>query len=370
MSELATMKDALVDAARDALESNDLAGAEKALSTRKQLMEVEKLERDRDSDRWKFWVTVLAPLVTAAALIATLIVQGKQFAANMEVQNANTRIQNENSKLQRESKEDEQYREALKTIQRTDMLYGITGIPLLKSFLDSPRYQAQTREVIVGLLPGVRRKDHFESLFEAVVSKTGWKNFSDLVRISAGLEREWSRGFEYISSMQKLPPDQRPRPDFGYVPPADGDKPAPPPLRISIEESERLLRAIEVHQRITTGAIARFLRQPRPQGVVVDLADASLWKGDFSEVDLSGAILNGTALISVDLRGADLSRITEFKESRWDNTAWWRAKAMSPELVEALHKFFAFSAKQAYENDDTKSRMEYQNELKRLRAAP
>lgn len=368
MGELATMKDALMNAARKAVEANDFPTAEKALAGRKQLAETEKLERERDADGWKFWVTVLAPLITAAALIATLVVQGRQFAANMEIQNANTRIQNENSKLQRESKEDEQYREALKTIQRTDMLYGITGIPLIKSFLDSPRYQTQTREVVVGLLPGVRRKDHFESLFDAVASKTDWKNFSDLVKVSAGLEREWARGSDYISSVQKLPPERQPRPTFGLVGRTEGDRPAPT-SPISIEESEKLLRAIEGHQRITSGAIARFLRQPRPQGAVIDLTHASLWKADFSGVDLSGAILTGTAIIAVDLRAADLSRVTEFVDSRWANTAWWRAKAMSRELVNALHECCAFSRSEIYENDKTKSRIEYENEVKRLRTA-
>src|SRR5437868_14202573 len=82
------IKDKLVD---PAIESGDLAVLKKASSIWKTAAEAESTEREiahsstkERTEKVRFWVPILVPLLTAIALIATLLLQMRQYQENVQ----------------------------------------------------------------------------------------------------------------------------------------------------------------------------------------------------------------------------------------------------------------------------------------------
>lgn len=150
-----------------------------------------------------------------------------------------------------------------------------------------------------------------------------------------------------------------------------------------------LRRNFETNINTLSKGLVQFLRDPqhnpRPANIVLDLSNCGIWGQDVSNMDfrgvkvegiwfydsnLSGANFSGSNLVDAifnasNVSGADFSDV-QGSYSTWNNTAWWRAKRISPHLLQHLQEYYKFSEKAKYKDDKTKDYSEYQKEVERL----
>jgi hypothetical protein len=366
MSRLEHMKD-LWDRARTDL---DLSALEKATAIWRSSAEAEKLELESSnlkragrSESVRFWVPVLASIITSAALVGTLLFQIRQFK--------------ENVRLQTEATEDTQYREMLKEIENPQMVHGAVGIPFLTTFLESPRYGGQARKVAINMLQGIAIYDSFRSLFDPIANKTDWSNYRDIVRLDGLIYEEWSHWDGDVDRMGKeekeLPKQAKSGASVSVgrsLPPGGAPVPFGPGRQLSLSQvrdiTEQKRRAL-VH---CEDFLITFLKKDRPRGLILDLSGALpvyLGGEDLSGFDLRGAILTDVVFDRSKLEGANLSDVSQFDDSGWDSVAWWRAAAISPPLLAYLKKNFQYSSDAKYDPPATLE--DYDKEVVRLEAA-
>lgn len=346
------------------------AGAER---TDAELRNVRKVAR---SEAVRFWISVLAPLISAAALVGTLIFQIHEFS--------------ENARLQREAAEDAQYRDALKTIQDPHTMNAEIGFPEFESFFDSPRYGKQVYQIAISLLPHTTEPGSFDSLFAVVASHTDWNNFSDVIGVSAGLLRSW-RGWD--RNVKKLEEAKRrmadsttahshpvPSPTNSRgvpappIPPPPGQpfgsqQPSEPYLHteqedLNLEQVRNIRSSVESELKKTSDFLAHFLKQHHVQAAHLDFSGAYIASEDLAGVDLGAALLKDTDFDYDDVQGTNLGSVSLFEGSSWDSTAWWRAAQVNAPLLEYLKKYFPYSPKSNYRRPETL--LDYQKELSRL----
>lgn len=364
MSRLDHTKD-LWDQAKLAL---DLPKLEKATAIWHSAAEAEKLElessnlrRTTRSESARFWIPVVATIISSTALVGTLIFQIGQFK--------------ENTRLQTEAAEESQYRQALTSIQNPEGIHGAVAIPLLATFFDSSRYGKQSREVALNITKGIVDYDSFRSLFEPIARKTEWSNYQDVVRVEAILYDRWQGWRDALDTLKKL---QKTTPKKGSpsvlpeVGMADLAKeptlmrgPGPP---LSLSEAQHYKEQTEKELLRCEDVLVQLLkRTQRPQDLVIDLSGPSavyLGGKDLSRLNLRGAVLTEVVFSTSKLDGADLWKVSEFDQSEWEDVAWWRVARLSRPLLEYLKKEFPYSQKGKYDKPATQD--EYEKELARL----
>lgn len=348
----------------------DVSSLEKATEIWRSSAEAQKLELESSnlrragrSESVRFWVPVVASLVSSAALVGTLIFQISQFKQNV--------------RLQTEATEDTQYREMLKEIENPQIIHGAVGIPLLITFLESPRYSGQARQVAINVLQGVSIYDSFRSLFDPIARKTDWSNYRDVVRLDALLYEEWSSWDNDLQRMKKneeaMQTNSRPPvPQKGGGPPPPAPPTLPggpgrPPLSLSqvSDITDQKGRAITYCEDF----LLSFLKKDRPHGLVLDLSGALpvyLGGKNLNGFNLKGATLTGAIFDDSKVDGADLSGVSQYDDSSWSGVAWWRAAAISPPLTDYLKKTFPYSSDAKYDPPATLD--DYQKQVSILEA--
>jgi len=148
----------------------------------------------------------------------------------------------------------------------------------------------------------------------------------------------------------------------------------------------------------TSKGLVRFLRNSlnsRPPNIELDLNGCAIWEQDVSNMDFGSANLEMVDVESSDLRGVNFSGANLFRayidysnltgtdfsnanvkdasfvglqasNSKWERTAWWRAKRISPDLLKYLQDNYKFSPSVSYRDDMTKDFSEYHQEVERL----
>ncbi len=364
MSRLEHLK-GLWDRANTAL---DLPTLEKTTAMWRSAAKAEKLElessnlkRTMRSESARFWVPVIATFVSSAALVGTLFSQIRQFK--------------ENTRLQTEASEDTQYREALKSIENPERIHGAIGIPLLKSFFDSPRYGSQAREVALNVMVGMVDQESFRSFFDPIAERTDWSNYRPVVRLEAALYEQWvgwhsdlDKLEKYEEGTQKKTSQSEARPEKI---PYQGPEPAikkgtGPPIPLS--EVKHMKEQKEKELWYCEDFLIQFLRKKRAPNQTIDLSGASpvyLGGKDLTGLDLRGAILSDAVFDESKLDGADLSDVSQYEQSSWGSVAWWRAAKISSPLVKYLKEFYPYSSERKYDKPSTQE--EYDRELARFR---
>jgi len=268
-----------------------------ALEESKLKYENETVTRRERSERVKDYVSILAPIVAVVTLAATLFVQGWQF------------VRSEEDK--KEAAEDAQWDAAVKLISQTGKLSP--GVIALNPFLKSTRYRNLATDTAVKLLATSTDPTFFTDLFGAAFVPVGRNNLDQVVKLDRALtargEPLWGKTWDAKTEnndIKKLDPQEKEIYDYiDYVLP-----------KISAQ-------------------VASVLKAPRPNGSSVDLS-ATTFKGDWGGVDLRGASIDNIRLVSVDLKGADLEKITVLDNAYFFHVAWWEAKKISPELLAYL----------------------------------
>jgi len=336
--------------------------------TRKYVAELENLNRKERAETTRFYISVIAPTLSALVILGAFLFQTLQFKKSMEIQQQTIAVQRDTVEVQKKATENEQWREATKTFtQGCSLANGIAAVALLKAFLAEGTHREEARSMAVHILGNITYEDIFNDLFQATfdtqaaeteIDDKTWAKIQDAIKVSKNLKYVYN---QWNSNSNVRFGEKGPRPSE-YVPalatPQPDRQERNPEYMIS-----QIIREVDIVGRF----LAAHLRLPRSKEKYrIDFTDATLWDCDLSGIDLSNAILEKTSFYNVKLDGVDLSQVTEFKGSYWGNSAWWRAKIISPELLKYLKTQYAFNKSTKYEDTVTATREEYNTNISRL----
>ncbi len=345
------IKEKLVD---PALERGELDRLEKASAVWKTAAEAEKLELDTAQSKSKarsesvrFWIPIIAPLIGAVALIATLVFQMRQFQ--------------ENTRLAREAAEDKAWMEVVKGLGEGRGLQGVHAISQLKPFLDSERYKKLAREISINSLGRIIDPDVFKIIFPDISERTDWNNFNDLTRIAAQLNRGYKNTSEEplptkVGWWQRLWGGGQKKPAYAI--------PGVPP------DSSIISAGYDEEMTIVGNAIAKFLkdhRADRPANNRLDFTNVFFCANDLSNIDFSGSILRETIFFNCTVVDSNFINVSDCENSEWKQTAWWHARKMDKGLLDYLEKKYPYEKGISYYNDSTKDDTEYLKAVERLK---
>jgi hypothetical protein len=175
-----------------AIAAADASGIERGISLWHAAAEAEKFESESEkvkldeesvrrtarTESQRYWVSVLAPLVSAAAVVGALWVQVYQV--------------NQNAALQREANQFTKWRDAVGNAHLPSAVSSLTSMTLIRSFLTPPRYQDKTREFAVSILGATTNLDGYRVLFPAVFPTPDWSSIREAVRLSQMQKRAWN----------------------------------------------------------------------------------------------------------------------------------------------------------------------------------
>ncbi len=226
----------------------------------------------------------------------------------------------------------------------------------LRTYLVSPRFGQQARDLAVSILGTTANPSGFQVLFDDVVKQTNRANLSDIVRLSNILQDIYEGTEAELDKIKENPKPPTPV------------RPGPPPLAQPVPTEIELqgdLDDIARRQKMVGEALAKILRSFQPPLADVNLTHAAFVSNDLSGLDLSHANLNRTLIVWSNVKDADFGRVTEFNDSEWGNTQWWTAKKLSLLLLDYLKQKYAFDENVKYAGAPT-SLEEYTANLKRL----
>jgi len=344
MDRKTTIKDQLVS---PAIESGDLALIEKTVSIWKTAVEADRAEQDilywpakERTEKVRFWVPILVPVLSAIALIATLVIQMRQYQENEQ-------HNQENIKLAAQTAEDNAWREVIKGAQANGR-EGLFSLSLMKPFLDSPRYQKPAREISISLLGRMADPDAFNILFPEILRRTSWENFNDITKLNSYLFRQSSEAFNEAKKQT--------------APGVLGSQRDPQDVRNDFNEE------LGTTQDATIAFMKSHGAEPARANSKLSFNYNVFGSVDLSNLDFSGSTLRGTRFYRCVVKGVNFSGIADYNETDWPETAWWRAGKMDVGLLDYLEKFWAFKPSNKYPGDQTEDTATYQSEVARLRA--
>jgi hypothetical protein len=295
-----------------------------------QKLEVEKanLLRGVRSEHIRFWIPIIAPFISAIAVIATLLFQMHQF--------------NENSRLTRQTDEGVQFRAAIQSAHLPAGLDAYASQAILTSFLNSETYGAQARAVAISMMAGIGSREGFRNLFYSVFPTITYSNVPELARLS-----------RMVNELLSVVVTDKKRAEEGL---ANAKKSTSLPgasvlaVRSAQEQVDHLQSTTEAMQdqaAMIAKSIATALRQ-KPSDIQADLSDILFWNADLSGISFGKASLKRADVQNCDVTNADLSEVSDFADSTWSYTAWWRAAKLNPALAQYLKANFPFAASTNY----------------------
>jgi hypothetical protein len=283
--------------------SSDLEKSQAEL--RKVALEEQKLQHENEtaskrerSERLKEYVAILTPVVTIVTLAATLIAQNWQFMRS--------------EKDKSEAALDAQWEETVKTISQTSKLPP--GIIALHRFLNLPKYGNNARLTAVKLLANSTDPVFFDDLFGEAFVPVDWSNLEFVLNLDRALSTKGTPLLNKSWDPKTQTNDRR---------------------RLNPQEASLLDYFTAVAPRISA-QVGSVLKTPRPNASTLDLSATYFKDADWRGVDLGGDNIENMWLVWVNLKDANLDKITQFRGAVFFRVAWWEAKAVSPELLEGL----------------------------------
>jgi hypothetical protein len=322
--------------------------------SRKTLADLRSLGRTERTETLRFFVPIIAPLVSAIAVVAALVFQTFQFRANTKLQETTVEIQRDTARIQARAAEDAEWRQVATTISTgASTLTGMTGTAMLLPFIKQGSHTEEARTLATYLLSNTIDYDGFSSLFKTLLDATPTSQRLGLsIHLAQMLNGAWSQAEEHKKSVVG------PVNEVLYTLPDEKGQQVPNPYWISAQVNRQVT--------LVATAIADSLRS----GMVtsdqqIDLSKCALWDTNWSGVKFPRSDISFSSFANTDLTDADLSRVFAFDRSYWPNTAWWRAKRIQPALLKYLRESFPFKAQNAYAGSPP-TKDEYESQLARL----
>lgn len=312
-----------IEATTDATERASLAAAIKSLAESQKLdAEALKLKEDTaniqrlsKADARRFSLTVLAPSLSAIAVVLAVGVQVFQV--------------NRNAEIQRELNEATTLRETLKLAASEKSSEAFAGSLFLTSMLSSVNYGSTVRSISLNILTHTAEAKGFQALFDAIQLTTTSETIRDLARLSEQLTGGLSEIRTYISdkasgkqTLMILP--------RGIV---------PQQIESNLNEEVKI---------VGEGILAIVRKTPQSFVGPLQLQGSNLSSRDVSGMTFPSTDLTGASLASAIVDDADLSKVVSIQSSNWEGVEWWRLKAISSESLAYLTKTFPFSPETEY----------------------
>ncbi len=318
--------------------------------TKKAELELQYFKKSRKQELNKFLIGVIAPLVTAVALIFTLGFQYYQSTLN--------------KKSELEANEATEWRSLVSKLDSINR-QNLTIPTLLKSFFSSPKYGIPSREIASLLLPRVADEKVFQLIFPDFMSKIDWANFKDLSNLLSGLYQE------YLFDQKELDIDSVTYKNYirnyqsGYraylekmgKSPDCIPTPVVPSTISNALERDNHYSGERFKEIIAAGnAMVTFLKAfPRPAKSNLSLKGCYFYNDDMSGIDFSKANFEDAVLNSCKFDNCILDSIA-YGSSTWSHTAWWRAKSLNNDFIKAVSAVSPYDPSDSYyenSNDDS-----------------
>jgi uncharacterized protein YjbI with pentapeptide repeats len=298
-------------------------GEKLAAEKLKQEAEVSSIRRGARFESARLWLPISVPMLSTLILAGTLAFQVRQFEATTETQAASAR---ENRKFQEKTAEDAQWRDAIRTLADAKTQEStLAGVTFLRSFLRSPAYRTDARNLAFNYLLQAKNYKAFEPLFNTVKELPTWESFDDYIQLDRLVSDNYDAAFFALKN---------PMPNGSSK---DGANRTASRAAIEARRDE-LSKELE----LISSQIAIILRTPRSSSAPLDLSRVDLGGGaDLQNVSFRGANLHYSGWVA-NVTGADFSQISDFALSSWDNTAWWKSGQIDTPFVEYLVKKFPF----------------------------
>jgi hypothetical protein len=303
------------------------------IDEQKKRKEVEKLEIEIQNakryvslEKRKIWASFFGPLATAVTIVGTV------YAAFLQV----------SSKSQ--SDEDGFWRQTLELVDsKAKDLDSLHLGSLLAPFLESKRYHAFAKDVVIDILPRIRNEGTFRELYTAIFAKP---DPEDVIKIMA-INRQ-------IVTMIYSPDASVAAPAFTA---------AVPVLRILCEPLSKMLRNADQKMLLRQAAQSRGSDK-------LDLAGIDFESCDLSGVDFSDINLGNATLDQVIVDDAILKDMSSYGPYVWDNIVWWRARFVDQSTLTMLlrdYKPYVFHLpNDAYRSDANITEKDWNENIVRL----
>jgi hypothetical protein len=277
------------------------------------LAETENILHLRNTDGKRFWFGVLAPAVSAFALVFTLWNQ--------------IHTSSEERELKRAADEATQWRSFL--VNTKDSTSNTAGLILNRSFFKSQTYSQEALEVAANVyLPHASSKSVFDFVYIEFADSINKSNYRFLVDLTHNLATR-------VSTIQSSLSKNKPKIDTAKT----------QKLTILLSEVNEELRISGRRlKQIVYGKTGTHSKNT--EEIILD--NAYFIKTNFHQLNFGHASLTNTVFDNVNVDEADLSNISLLQNSNWNGTAWWRAKEVSKPLLKYLVKKFPYDPKVKY----------------------
>jgi len=324
-----------------------------ASEAQKNEMDLELQKKMGRAESVRYWTPIVASLVSTGVLAATLILQMNQFKDSRKQQADAIRQQTE-------ANEDTQWREAIRIMaDKPNVVNGAAGVALLKFYLKSERHGDEAKDLALTYLNNMIAPDHFASLLDSMI-KGGKFSLDDLVNVNRSLGQTNVQVNGELEKIKKAKADHEK--SVSLTDNVTGQLRAWPTGDAEHFEGE-LFDGVLEEEVATTVRIANRMRENavRPD---VDLSGCAMMDSSFRGINFREADLTDATFWNIDLAGADLSKVAVRSLGEWNETAWWRASNVAPDLLKLLKESYPFPAdKQEYLGS---TRAEYDKDLARL----
>jgi len=159
--------------------------------------------------------------------------------------------------------------------------------------------------------------EDFDKMFRDVFKRVSWDSLGQVLELNRELRARgsplWSKAYDATTGKE------------------DAEKLLSADEKKSYEYVNRAMLKI-------CSQVADVLKSSRPRGASLDFSGTHFWSCDWSNVDLSGANIESMALDTMNLEGANLANISQFEGASFHQVAWWKAKKVSPKLLEFLEE--------------------------------
>jgi hypothetical protein len=316
-----------------ALVSLDLEKARAEL--RKLEQEIAKLNYENKTapqrELWQRIFGVVSPFVTFVTVVGGLWLTVRNF--------------DQSEKARSEAETEARWQEARKSVSLHEGLSS--EIVELRRWLEDPKYHEHALDAAVKIMANATDIPLFENNFRQVFGSVNRDNFKHIVTLDRELGLRvlpiWSKVWDpKLRKEQTGLLNDRERQVYNYT-------------NYALDQ--------------ITVAIGSFLRQPRKDGLTLDLSKAFLRGADWRDIDLGDVGIEGTRFALMSLEGAKLSSREGYSNIRMDSTAWWQAKTIGGQLLGYLEKECRYVKGEKYgPRDEEFSDDAYNRALIRLRA--
>jgi Pentapeptide repeats (8 copies) len=287
-------------------------------------------------ERLKTWASILVPIVSILALLATVLTQmyqqHSQFLAG------------------RQQAEDTQWRELLATLQggSSRAISDISLVPRLKTFFNSPIYGSQARDVSKRLMGNLTDEGAFRDIYTAVfpeVQTTKLEDLIDMSRIMFRTNNELNRKCAALSQGLDIPTTFQDPAGWGICANLVPDVAVVGIIK-GVNNSAEILNTR--HAAADSATELSFLSAKLLLGIKqynkenskkhVDMSGVNIFRADAKGVDFSGIDISRSGFSYVDFSNAKLTPI-KYENVDLFYSNWWDAAEVDQDLLPQLIRY-------------------------------